>query len=135
MNQTSKQNEKQHNIKIVGITDGDPFDKSTWSGSSFAFFSELKKFGCLKAGISGLPSQFINCLFQIRNFSSSPKSWKFKYHIDIAYYKAFTKKVKKELSKLDKDYTHTLQIYSNYDVPSLIEEIFVSLILMIYSNE
>ena len=82
MNQTSNQNEKLHNIKIVGITDGDPFDKETWSGSSFALFSELKKLGCLKTGISGLPSQFINCLFQIKNFNPLLKSWKFKYHID-----------------------------------------------------
>jgi glycosyltransferase involved in cell wall biosynthesis len=108
-------------IKIVGIIDGDPFDKTTWSGSSVGFFTALKKLGCLKAGISGLPSQLINRLYQIKNWSPSLKSWKFKYHIDIAYYKAFTRKVRREIAKLDDDYTHSLQINSYYDVPSLID--------------
>jgi len=110
------------NIRIVGITDGDPFDRITWSGSSSAFFNALKKLGCWKAGISGLPSQFINWLFQIKNFSPSLKSWKFKYHIDTLYYRAYTRKVRTELAKLGGDYTHTLQIYSHYDVPSVIQD-------------
>jgi glycosyltransferase involved in cell wall biosynthesis len=109
-------------VKIVGITDGNPFDEITWSGSSHAFFGALKKLGCLKAGISGLPSQFINRLFQLRNFSPSVRSWKFKYHIDTLYYRAYTRKVRTELAKLGGDYTHTLQIYSHYDVPSVIQD-------------
>lgn len=110
------------NIRIVGITDGNLFDKTTWSGCSYGFFTAIQKLGCLYAGISGLPPQLINWLYQIKNFSPSLKSWKFKYHIDTAYYRAFTRKVRIELAKLNGNYTHLLQIYSYYDVPSLIDD-------------
>jgi len=112
---------KLDNLKVVGITDGDPFDKTTWSGSSSAFFGELKKKGALKDGISGLPGRFISRLFQIKNFCPSQKAWRFKYHIDAAYYRAYTHKVAQELTNINGDYTHTLQIYSHYDVPSLVK--------------
>ena len=107
-------------IKIVGITDGDPLSQTTWSGSSSAFFEAVKKHGCLHAGISGLPSPLINRFFQLINYSPSRLSWKFRYHIDTRYYKAYTKKVQKELASLKGGFTHTLQIYSHYDVPSLL---------------
>lgn len=121
-NTTFRNKEEQSNIRIVGITDGDPFDKSTWSGSSLSFFSALKKQGCLQAGISGLPSQLMRQLFQLINFSPSSRSWRFKYHTDTRYYRAFTRKVKSELADLKGNYTHTLQIYSHYDVPSIIKD-------------
>lgn len=110
-----------HKLKVVGITDGDPFDKNTWSGSSAAFFGELNKLGILQAGISGLPSHFISRLFQIKNFCPSQEAWRFKYHIDAAYYRAYTRKVAHELAMIDGEYTHTLQVYSHYDVPSLVK--------------
>lgn len=112
---------KPYDIRIVGITDGNPFDKSTWSGSSHAFFNELKKLGVLKAGISGLPGRFIHRLFQVKNFCLSPKAWRFKYHIDASFYRAYTRKAARELAKVDGKYTHTLQIYSHYDIPSLVK--------------
>ena len=109
-------------LQIVGITDGDPFDKTTWSGSSSAFFEAVKKQGCLHAGISGLPSPLINHFFQFINYSSSRSSWKFKYHIDTRHYRAYTRKVQQGLYSLKDGFTHTLQIYSHYDVPSIITD-------------
>jgi|MTBAKSStandDraft_2_1061841.scaffolds.fasta_scaffold01518_16 glycosyltransferase involved in cell wall biosynthesis len=110
------------NLSIVGITDGDPFDNSTWSGSSNAFFTSLKNHGCLHAGISGLPSPMTRLFFQCINVSFSIPAWKFKYHIDDRFYRAYTRKVRQELAKLSSTYTHTLQIYSHYDVPTVIPD-------------
>lgn len=109
-------------LQVVGITDGDPFDRTTWSGSSSAFFEALSKHGCLHAGVSGLPSPWVNRFFQLINYTPSIAAWKFKYHIDTRWYRAYTKKVEKELSRLDYNFTHTLQIYSHYDVPSLLKK-------------
>lgn len=120
-NESSHQNEKLHNIKIVGIADGNLFDKTTWSGCSYGFFTAIQKIGCLYAGISGLPPQFINRFYQLKNFSWGLKRWKFKYHIDIAYFEAMTRKVKIELSKLNDNFTHIIQVFSFYDVPLIIE--------------
>ena len=120
-NESSHQNKKLHDIKIVGITDGNLFDKTTWSGCSYGFFTEIQKIGCLYAGISGLPPQLINWLYQLKNFRWGLKRWKFKYHIDIAYFEAMTRKVKKELSRLNDKFTHIIQVFSFYDVPSIIE--------------
>jgi len=113
---------KMTQIKIIGITDGDPFDKTTWSGSSSAFFEAVKKQGCLHAGISGLPSSLINRFFQVINYCPSKEAWKFKCHIDTRYYRAYTRRVQQGLASLKGGYTHTLQIYSHYDVPSIITD-------------
>ena len=104
---------------MVGITDGDPFDKKTWSGSSRNFFLALNNYGYLREGLSGLPNKLTRRLFQLKNFSPSQKSWRFKYNTDTEYYKAFTRKARRELAALEGDYTHTLQIYSHYDIPSI----------------
>jgi alpha-maltose-1-phosphate synthase len=105
-------------VEIVGIADGNPFDAKTWSGCSSYFFQALKKHGCLKAVVSGNPKRLTNTYHQVVNFSLPLNRWKFKYHTDTDHYKAMTRKVKQELAELN-GYTHTLQIYSHYDVPSL----------------
>jgi len=120
-NESSHQNKKSRNIRIVGITDGNLFDKTTWSGCSYGFFTAIQKIDCLYAGISGLPPQLIKRLYQLKNFSWGLKRWKFKYHIDIAYFEAMTRKVEMELSKLNDNFTHIIQVFSFYDVPSIIE--------------
>ncbi len=112
-------------INIVGITDGDPFDETTWSGSSCSLFNAIKRHGCLHAGISGLPSPWINTLFKVLNFSPSIPKWKFKYHLDTLCYMEYTRKVRRELAPLIGRFTHTLQIYSHYDVPSLINDVSI----------
>jgi starch synthase len=118
--QMERERQNAENIGIVGIADGDPFDMNTWSGSSLFFFDALKRHGCLKAAISGNPSKMINRIYQMKNFNWSLNKWRFKYHLDTTHYKAMTLKVKNELSKLDGKYTHLLQIYSHYDVPSIV---------------
>jgi len=80
----------------------------------------LKRHGCLKAAISGNPNKMLNRIYQMKNFHWSLNRWKFKYHLDTTHYKAMTRKVKNELSKLGGKYTHLLQIYSHYDVPSIV---------------
>jgi alpha-maltose-1-phosphate synthase len=107
-------------MKIIGIADGDPFHETTWSGCSSFFLKALDDRGCLAAGISGNPSRYANWFHQAVNFTLPLKSWKFRYHLDTRHYQAMTRKVERELGRVREDFTHVLQIYSHYDVPSLL---------------
>lgn len=107
------------NIKILGVIDNDPFDPQTWSGSSYYFFSALKRKNVLCAALSAKPSKATEYLLKGLSFHPDIDKWKFKFHLNTHYYGQMTKAVIKEIGRLkdnEADYNVILQIGAWYDL-------------------
>lgn len=114
-------------IKILGVIDEEPFDFRTWSGSSHYFFSALKRNNYLYKAISAQPSNITNYIYKLLSFHSDIDKWKFKYHINIGYYKQMTKVALSKIEELnDQDYNVVLQVGAWYDLTKRKDKITVS---------
>ena len=115
------------NIQILGIIDGAPFDYRTWSGSSYYFFSALKKHDCLCDVLSAQPAKPISDLYKLLSFCPNLSKWKFKYHINVRYFMQMTKTVLRKMKMIDDEkYNVILQIGAWYDLTKRKDKITVS---------
>ncbi len=103
--------------KILGVIDEDPYDSSTWSGSSRYFFQALKQSGALHSAISAQPSKSTQLLYKCLSFQPDMSKWKFKYHLNQSYYGQMTNVAKHALSKIDGSlYQVILQVGAWFDL-------------------
>lgn len=103
--------------KVVGIIDEDPYDRLTWSGSSRYFFKALDDHGALCSAISASPPKTIQRLYQALSFQVGMQEWKFKYHLNTAYYHQMTLAAQRALDRIDYDsYDVIVQIGAWYDL-------------------
>lgn len=97
-------------IKYIGIADEDPFNESTWSGSSKSLFNSFRKQGFLLDAVSSEPSKGLKNLYKIKNFSYNLEKWKFKYHLDTSFYNERSNHVMKNYGEIIKKSDVILQI-------------------------
>src|SRR3954468_17861687 len=104
-------------LKIIGVAEEDPLNYQTWSGSSAYFFSSLKITGHLVSTISAQPGRLMTQFYKIRNFHPVIEKWKFKYYVDIEFYKQMTRAALMQLHALDSaSYNVILQIGAVFDL-------------------
>ena len=104
-------------FKLVGIMDEDPFDPGTWSGSSVYFFEALKKRGVLTGAIAASPPRVQQLFYKMISIQPDMARWKFKYYLNLGYYRAMTRAAEKRLAVFaDKDYEVILQVGAWYDM-------------------
>jgi glycosyltransferase involved in cell wall biosynthesis len=114
-------------VKIVGVVDEEPFDSTTWSGSSYYFFDSIRRSGHLHKAISAQPSKKIQFLYKLLSFNPNIDKWKFKYHIDVDYYKQMTKVALSKIKKMDDNYYNViLQVGAWYDLTGIKGKVTVS---------
>ncbi|MGS2724296.1 glycosyltransferase family 4 protein [Porticoccus sp. GXU_MW_L64] len=102
--------------KLIGVIDEDPFDHSTWSGSSHYFFRELDKVGVLEKAYSAEPGFFAKNLSKLRNVDPDIKKWKFKYHLDHSLFKSMSKVARKKIQYDNVEFDVVCQIGAWYDL-------------------
>lgn len=103
--------------KLIGVMDEDPFDPLTWSGSSAYFFGALEKKGALHSAVSAQPSKSIQRLYQALNFQPDRNKWRFKYHLNLGYYRQMTRVAKHALANFDtSQYQAIVQVGAWYDM-------------------
>ena len=100
---------------IVGVIDEDPYNDSTWSGSSKFFFQELRSQGVLAGAVSAEISTSKRRLFQLKNVQRTVDRWKFKYHLDTDCYESMTRQALAEVNK-QPDFDVVLQVGAWYDL-------------------
>jgi len=111
--------------KIVGIIGSgnigrDPFDKGSWSGSSYFFFTACSKAGLLYRAFGVEAPVHVRIPLMLNNFAFKKSVWREKFYLDTGYYDALTKKVQNSL--LSSDYRYDfVQIGAIYDVPKLVK--------------
>ena len=109
--------------KLVGIIGSgligeDPFDRQSWSGSSYFFFRECQRQGILHRAIGAELAPVKRAAIMALNFSTNRRRWQTAYYMDPRYRQALTKEVSKRLRP--DDFAHNfLQIGAMYDVPRL----------------
>lgn len=103
--------------KLIGVIDEDPFDASTWSGSSAYFFNALKDCGALHAAISAQPKKITQMIYKALSFQPEMSKWKFKYHLNLGYYREMSLSAKKALDKFDPSLFNVIvQVGAWYDM-------------------
>jgi glycosyltransferase involved in cell wall biosynthesis len=109
--------------KFVGIIGSgaigeEPFDRQSWSGSSYFFFRECERQGILHRAFGvELPLLKRRALMAL-NFSPNRRRWQTAYYMDPRYRKALTDLVRRRLRTTDFQHDF-LQIGAMYDVPRL----------------
>lgn len=103
--------------KLLGVIDEDPFDARTWSGSSAYFFGALKESGALHAAISAVPSKPTQWLYQALSIQPDMRKWKFKYHLNLGYYRQMTRVARQLMDRFDaSQYQVIVQVGAWYDM-------------------
>jgi len=117
----------KESIKIIGIVDDEPFDVSTWSGSSYYFFSTLKRKKVLVNTISSKLSKTQGIIEKTKNFNTNFKKWKIKYQISTSRIQKNTKQVLKKMKLFNNEEFNTiLQIGAWYYLEGYKNKLLVS---------
>jgi glycosyltransferase involved in cell wall biosynthesis len=109
--------------QIVGICGSgligyDPFDRRTWSGSSYFLFSALRDRGALHRAFGVEAGRWRKLLRMALNFRLDRRLWRQHFYLDTGYYNALTAAIGQALRP--DDFSHPfLQLGAIYDVPSL----------------
>jgi len=82
-------------VELVGVVGGsigvDPFDRRTWSGLSYYFFSALKKMGSLHRAFGVQPNRFSRYLLMAKTFHPRRRRWRKSFFLERSYREAATK--------------------------------------------
>ena len=109
--------------KVVGIIGSGlvgekPFDRRSWSGLSYFFFTECERQGILHRAIGADLSRASRATFMALNFSPNRRRWQTAYYTDPRYRQALTREVSRQLRPDDFEHPF-LQIGAMFDAPSL----------------
>lgn len=106
--------------RLVGVIDEEPFDPATWSGTSPYFFGALKDRGALTGAIAALPSRPVQRLWQALSFQPDRRRWRFRYNLNVGYYRAMTRVARRRVAAFDPaSYDAILQVGAWYDLTGL----------------
>jgi hypothetical protein len=108
---------------IVGIIGGsvgsDPFNRRTWSGSSYFLFTEMKRQNLLGRAFGiEVPSPWRQ-FYLAKSFTPNRRRWRARFYADAAYRAALTREIQNRLSPEDLGQT-LLQIGAMFDVPGAV---------------
>lgn len=104
-------------FKLVGVIDEEPFATHTWSGISPYLFGALQGKGVLHRAVSAQPSDFTRLVYKALSVQPTPSRWRFRYHLNLGYYRQMTAVARRQLASLNQDqYEVILQIGAWYDM-------------------
>jgi glycosyltransferase involved in cell wall biosynthesis len=111
--------------KLVGVLGSgligtDPFERQSWSGSSYFFFTALKARGRLHRAFGVEAPAWRRWFLIARNFRRDREAWRRHFYLDTAYRDALTHAIGRRLEA--DDFGHDfLQLGALYDVPALLD--------------
>ena len=114
-------------VKILGVIDEDPFDRGTWSGSSYYFFEALRAGGSLYDAISALPSEKAQLVYKVLSFQMGMDKWKFRYHLNTGLFRQMSKRAIQKIEVFDESsFDVVLQVGAWYDLTDIKNKAFAS---------
>ena len=110
--------------KIVGVIGSGqvgiaPFDRQSWSGISYFFFTECQRQGLLHRAFGVEVPRLKRYLLMAADYSSNRRLWRTRYYMDTRYRDALTEETRRNLRQEDFDYSF-LQVGAMFNVPSLV---------------
>ncbi len=104
-------------LKVVGVIDEEPFATHTWSGISPYLFGALRARGALHDAIAAQPSRATQLLYKALSVQPTMEQWRFKYHLNLAYYRSMTRAARRRVAAMDQSrFQVILQIGAWYDL-------------------
>lgn len=86
---------------ITGSIGRDPFDRRSWSGSSYFLFSGLRKRGLLHRAFSVEVRQPKRFLYMAKNFRPQRQVWRKRFYSDPHYRRSLTEELRRNLGPGD----------------------------------
>jgi starch synthase len=110
--------------RLVGVLGSgdvgrDPFDRRSWSGLSYYFFTELARQGHLHRAFGVEAPSLLRGALMLRNFHPDRRKWRNRFYLDLRYRKALTDAIQKRIEPADLTQPF-LQLGAYYNVPSVI---------------
>ncbi|MGQ0634373.1 MAG: glycosyltransferase family 4 protein [Planctomycetaceae bacterium] len=101
-----------------GLVGYDPFDRRTWSGSSYQVFSRLRDRGCLHRAFGVEVSRLNQLWLKLRFVHPNRSIWRNHYYMSRAYREGLTRVVARRLRADDFDHDFFV-LGAMFDIPSL----------------
>jgi starch synthase len=101
-----------------GLIGYDPFDRRTWSGSSYFLFAALQARGAVRRAFGVEASRWRKRRHLLLNFRFNRRLWRENFYLDTGYYDALTAAIGRALHP-DDFACNFLQLGAIYDVPAL----------------
>src|SRR5271170_2985237 len=98
-----------YGARVIGMSNGEPYDLGTFSGISSHLFRAMEMEGYLRAAISSLPSKAAHRRAQLMSFAPSVAAWRSRYRMSMELVRAFERKAAKQLRALGDDYDALFQ--------------------------
>jgi alpha-maltose-1-phosphate synthase len=98
----------------------DPFDRRSWSGSSFFFFDTIRRRQRLRDAIGVEAPRLTRAALLARNFRLPRSAWRARFYLDTAYRDSLTAEVARKLRLTGVEGVGLLQVGALYDVPSVV---------------
>src|SRR3982074_2904391 len=86
----------------VGIT---PFDRQSWSGCSYFFFTECQRQGLLQRAFGVEVPRLKRYLLMAADYSSNRRLWRTRYYMNPRYRDALTEETRRNLQPEDFAYS------------------------------
>lgn len=112
---------------MVGVVDEDPFAPHTWSGISPHLFGAFRAKGVLRGAVAAQPPRAVSLLYKLLSFHPDVSRWRFKYHLNLGYYRHMTATARRRLTAFEpSQYEVILQIGAWYDLTGWSDKTVVS---------
>ncbi len=79
-----------------GLIGYDPFDRRTWSGSSYFLFSALQARGAVRRAFGVEADRWRKLLHLALNFRFNRRLWRENFYLDTGYYNALTAAIRRQ---------------------------------------
>jgi starch synthase len=108
-------------IGVIGsrLIGDDPWSRTSWSGSSYFLFSELRRQEMLHRAFGVEVPPVERRTIMLSSFHPDPRVWRQRFYADPAYRARLTEEVGKVIAPDDLDHDF-LQLGALFDVPSLV---------------
>lgn len=106
-------------VGVIGSAIGnDPFDRRSWSGSSFYFFSEMKRRSIIREALGVVAPKPLRYFYMAKNIHRDRSKWKNRVSLDLGYRNVLTKSLRTQLAGKHVG-SDVIQIGGYFDGPSV----------------
>ncbi|HEV3157532.1 MAG TPA: glycosyltransferase family 4 protein [Candidatus Baltobacteraceae bacterium] len=107
-------------MKLVGIINGDPWNRRTWSGCAPFFFGALKREGYIAEAISSAPPVLERRLYQALAFRPNRDVWRHRYYSSVGFAHANERTAKRRIARIPREsFDALLQVGAYYNLTNL----------------
>ena len=101
---------------VVGVVNGPPFDRRTWSGASHHLFGALRRHGLLEGAVDGTSSRTASRLAAALSFHPNRATWAERYRASDVHRRARSRQAGHHVRAIDPTPDALLQVGAYFDL-------------------